>query len=199
MANYYVHLGFDWNSYKIGTVWGAATSDDYFLQYALTKNDQAPWEPALFRFRPGDDLSFRFWDLTHPAVNVDTVQLSAKVGFNSLRGAIYDRTNNPIVHVSGVDYFDWGEFTNNRTSAPKPCVQVFGGPGFDIPYKLIEAESPWGPARTCDFYRGPMGILNPGSALFPFKMSFFVGVSYDGQERRVFIADPETIIGSGRQ
>lgn len=205
MANYYVHLGFDWHSYKIGTVWGTAASNNYFLQYALTKNKQAPWEPALFRFQPGDELRFRFWDLSDPPSSAEAVQLKAWVGLNTLSGEIYNGPENPVVDVSGVDdNFTWDQFTNHETSAPRPCVRVMGGSHNDNPiyYNLTKdlVESPWRPARACKDYLGPMRIKNPGSAAFPFKMSFFVDVRYgDQEERRVFIADPETIIGSGSQ
>lgn len=208
MTKYYVHLGFDSNSYRIGSIWHTATSNDYFhLQYALTKNEQAPWEPALFRFQPGDDLYFRFWDLSDPPSSAESVQLTAWVGLNSLRGDIYKPTNNPVFddRHSG-NNVTWSKFPNHETSDSRDCVRVMGGshndPIYYNPTKDL-VESPWMPARACKDYLGPMRLKNPGSAAFAFKMSFFVGMRYGNDpkkdEWRVFVADPETIIGSGRQ
>lgn len=192
--SYYVHLGYHWNSYKIGSVWGTARSYDFNLQSALTTNNESPWGAALFQFQNGDALYFQIWDLTkNPPYDAASVSVVGNIGINSLDGTIFNKDSPPQVVDLGTG-LSWGTFQNDSDSAPHPCIEFHPKP-FAPPPKL---ESPWGSAHLQFSSVGPLTLKNLEKHSIPIEMSFFVEVSFNG-ERRVFVEDPETIIGSGSQ
>ena len=188
MANYYIHLGFDWNSYLIGSVWGSTSGTNRWLQYALTTNPSGPaWGPALFQFEPNDTLSFRIWCLT----SLSNYTVTGNVAMNALESDPATGIVEKYTSRSGL------------VDATKSASLVWepGGAWLDLTANMAasSAPSPWG--RSAGYSTntiGPMTLLNPNSPADPFNYKLNFELSVTGAAgTRVFISDPETRIGSG--
>lgn len=193
MTDYYVHLGYDWNRYKIGSVWGTSTSNDFDLQCALTTNSDPPWKAALFQFQNKDVLHFQIWDLTKNPQYDAIPAVVGKIGINSLDGKVFDQDRASHVVTLG-NGLSWGTFENDTKKTLNPCIEFHPVPGTPHP----QLKSPWGSAYLEFSPVGPLTLLDPGRHSVPIEMSFFLEVTVGG-ERHVFVEDPETIIGSGSQ
>jgi hypothetical protein len=200
---YYIHIGYDYNSYKLGSVWGNENPNEtsfYWLQYALTSGSSAtsPWTGTLFQFNENDQVYFQIWDLTDwgptvPQLSQVCVNLFY-IAVNQLSGEFFSSTSVPV-SVSA----------SNRTLAWSSTD----------PSSIIEAQdlsltvpspnpilSPWGDSSFITSSTiGPLTIT--GSSSMSFKLSFKLSFTYTATGKppgtpRIFIADPETTIGSGR-
>jgi hypothetical protein len=198
MAQYYVHLGYDWNRYKIGSVWGTSTSNDFDLQCALTTNKEPtstkpPWQGALFSFKSGDSLYFQIWDLTKKPRYAVPGSVKASIGLNSVDGKTIFHKDSKVVELG--TGLSWSTFDDNGKSAPNPCIGF--APELDHSHRR---QSPWGSAFPRSSWVGPLTLLDPEPHSIPIdiEMNFFMEVTV-GRECRVFVEDPETVIGSGSQ
>ena len=195
MADYLVHLGYDWNSYTLGSVWRAATSTDYWLEYALTQIVSTPSIPALFQFSAGDQLFFRIWDLTQYPANTSPCPFSVSggIGLNTLgAGAvIYDSATAPVDVSTSNNTLAWSIINNNQPFIAFSTISMAPNP----------SSSPWAPCMfASDNTLGPLTITATDN--IDFKMNFQLQVTFSpvGADPiiKVFFADPETRIGSGR-
>ena len=178
MANYTLHLGFNWNSPLIGSIWGDKTiSEEYrFLQYALA---DAGGNPAWFQFQIGDVLSVKIWDLTS---SPSTKDLMLSMSFAALEAG-EPSTYAPSTLV---------------TSDAAESLQSDGGPWYLLFTSVSGAvngtgsDGPWGESRFV-YAAGPLTF----SASSSYKLSFSLkAVSPGNGDARVFISDPEVIVGS---
>jgi hypothetical protein len=184
MADYTLHLGYNWNGTLVGSIWGRTTSDYRFLDYALADEQNRPW---WFQFLVNDNLYVRLWDLSSSAappagawllnmslgpLDAGSTQTYNPSTYMSLNGSasVETRDTNPYLQLSSFRF----------TFSPSDPV-----------------TSPWGPARGLSNVVGPLTFTGE----LAFKLSFYlaVTVTIDGdRDTRVFISDPETRIGSGR-
>ena len=189
MTNYYVHLGFDWSSYLVGSVWGSSPGTNRWLEYAVTTSATGPeWGASLCQFQPNDTLSFRIWCLSI----LSKYTVSGYVGMNALAldpgtGIVPKYTSDSgLVSLSGSSSLVWSQ----------------GGESLDLTANMAAGPdpSPWG--RSAGYNTnaiGPLTFLNPNKDSlepFYFKMNFKLSVTANTTTRE-FISDPETRIGSG--
>ncbi|HEX4417452.1 MAG TPA: hypothetical protein VH165_06105 [Kofleriaceae bacterium] len=177
MAKWYVHLGFQWGSPLIGSVWNLGhESDEYrFLQYALSQ-DQAGHTPAWFNFQVGDVLYFFIWNLGQPSS--PPTPSTFNLGFSYLDSAA---TYDPSTFVNLPNPDAWSEqqtangssYLQNKSfsdSAPSNC--------------------PWGSYGSSYTVTGAVQF----QASVTGKLSFYLEVD-SGSDSQTFISDPEVIIG----
>lgn len=213
MTAYYIHLGYDFKSYTIGSVWkGSSTNTNYWLQYCLATNQTinqtgAAWNPALFQFLNNDTIYFKIWDLTDYS-NPDDISIAVDASGNSgiglcqTTGTVYTNTNSPI-DISKASGLAWNQDSkvNNNWYIKFNSFSMSAA---------SQQQSPWGQSNFSSTNTiGPMRVwVAPpsGSTTTPsmsFKMSFrlYVGYSTDAitYNYETFTADPETALGSGRQ
>ena len=202
MSNtYYIHLGYDFYSYVMGTVWGngANQTGNRWLQYCLTagSSGSSPWTPALFQFSTGDLLYFKIWDLsqypTGTVLNQICVDSSggSGVGLNTTTGTPYDSGTSPV-SADGTTLI-WND------AQPKPHIYFA-----QINMQAETGPSPWGSSMfSSSNLIGPMTITGTGN--MSFKLNFKLQASYNSDPNgiqpptvKTYIADPEGTVGSGR-
>jgi hypothetical protein len=184
MANYTLHLGYNWNSPTIGSIWTTESGTFRFLQYALADGNGAP---AWFQFQPDDELYVQAWDLssTAPVPSAWSLDMSLSP-LDAGPTATYD----PATYLS---------FTSATATVQSQTVGVMTESylqfsSFDFHYGSY--TSPWGPCRgQSSSPLGPLTFLRASS----FKLSFSLSAtaSHDGDRTtEVFLSDPEVIVGS---
>lgn len=178
MANYTLHLGFNWNSPLIGSIWGdGALSDEYrFLQYALANDAD---KPAWFQFKIGDVLSVMIWDLTSSPSVKDLMLSMSFAALEAGETSTYDPGT--LVTSSAAESLqsDDGHWYLRFTSVDG-AVTTSGTTG------------PWGDSRFV-YTAGPLTF----SANSNYKLAFSLRVvNPNNGNARVFISDPEVIVGS---
>lgn len=222
MATYCVHLGFDWKSYLIGTPWRSdGLPSSYWLQYALTSSSDYT-VARLWKFIPSDTFNIVIWDLTAwasgetPYTGENTISIQGGVGANSLDGkAIYGPApdgqppGTPPNVLKASYQCGWANYGGDAT---KPYIQFPppppppSSPPSSPPSPIVMSypsglESPWGPASGMS--QGTSGVIANvifvGGSPLNYKLNFELQVSYNGSSDNIFIADPETYIGSGKQ
>jgi hypothetical protein len=177
MANYTLHLGFNWNSPTVGALWGGTDTDYRFLQYALADTGS---HAHYFTFDQNDTFSAVIWNLSaEPLPSSTRYQLAISLSSLVAPAQTYRPTNYLTLpssatqsSLSGKDYF---QFTS---------ISFADGP--------VEG-SPWGTAQqrsTSDL--GPMTFTIANAR---FKLSFKLTVTW-ADDTRVYISDPEVIVGS---
>lgn len=179
MATWYVHLGFQWGSPFIGSVWDPNhASDKYrFLQYALAK-DQAGDTAAWFNFQVGDSLNFFIWDLG-PASSSSPMPSTLNMSFSYLDTAeVY--TPGSLVQVSNTS--DWSALGKNGN----PYLQSTSFNGSP------PSNCPWGRYSSGYSVKGGVRFDKPVQC----KLSFYLEVDCGSNDPQIFISDPEVIVGS---
>jgi hypothetical protein len=180
MANYTLHLGFNWNSPLIGSIWSReGVNESYrFLQYALA-SDQG--SPAWFQFSTGDTLSVVVWDTSTSPV---AMGLDLAMGLSYLTAS---ETYNPSLYLSL-----GGAATAQQASYNQQYYLEFsslsGGP------QKTPSTSPWG---SCSSWYQPGGPVTFTGAI-NCKLSFrLIAAPVGGASpAQVYISDPEVIVGS---
>lgn len=206
MATYYLHYGFDCNSYTIGSVWGSSLggggtisgTNYYWLQYALTTNSSAsstaPWAPALFNFQSGDTLQFVIWDLTQWTSPPPKIVVVAYLALNELDGT-------PFTSFSA---------SSSLTKDQNDSYYVF--PEIKFSYPVPESSSsvlPNSPVGSASGVSGVLGALTMTSDVAGgFIMNFCVEVVQEIDNdspppttkyvTKLFVSEPEAYIGSGK-
>lgn len=183
MANFTLHLGFNWNSQLIGSIWGSASpSGEYrFLQYALAAPDgRAAW----FQFAKGDVLSVMIWDLSSaPALR----ELALSMSFSALEvGPVTTYAPSELVTSGDAESLTAAD-GNGYLSFNSITSAVSGGGG--------GSQGPWGPSAF---------VYAAGSFTFAadasYKLSYLLRAanarSGGSEPARVFVSDPEVIVGS---
>jgi hypothetical protein len=179
MAVYTVHLGFNWNSPLIGSFWnseGAAT--ERFLQYAISTSSGAP---AWFQFAAGDSLSFEIWDLSSVQQQPGGPAFGMGVSFSPLEGSSSTIQPSDVVSAAQSVATTTSRVIDDRKQYGLQFASVVSSAG---------GSCPWG--TSVGHYRAGSIEL---TAQRSYKMSFYLKISYAG-ENRVFISDPEVIVGS---
>jgi hypothetical protein len=179
MAVYTVHLGFNWNSPTIGAFWSSkGPSDDRFLQYELGTSGQAP---AWFHFVQNDSLTFELWDLSASRQEPGGPAIGLALSFSPLDAG----TSQTIAPVSLV---------SASAAAAVSTRQVAGRQESYLDFTSIVSTSggacPWGPS-VGHYGAGTIEL----TAIQSYKMSFCLKASYSGVAR-IFLSDPEVIVGS---
>lgn len=183
MANYTIHLGFNWNSPTIGSIWSSESTDYRFLQYALAG---ANGSPAWFQFSVDDTFSVVIWDLSSLSPIPDAWSLSMSL-------AALD-AGTPQTYVPS-------DLLGLSPDASEGSKSVNGQPENYFSFESIsfsygpDNRSPWGTCRGQSSSLGPVSF----SAVASFKLSYSLQVTADNEgtrETRVFISDPEVIVGS---
>lgn len=187
MANYTLHLGYNWNGPPVGSLWTADPSSYRFLDYALA---DASGAPAWFQFQEDDDLYIQLWDLSSRTSPYPS-QFACNLSLGSL-DAQSPGTYDPSTYLN----------LNNVASVESMSVDGRTNSYLQISsFQLTVSES--GP-YTCPWqvYRGytiPVGPLTFTTDLVC-KLSFYLKATaeHDGTRAdQIFISDPETRIGSG--
>lgn len=182
MAVYTVHLGFNWNSPLIGSFWNSeGASTERFLQYAISTSSGAP---AWFRFAAGDSLSFEVWDLSSAQLQPGGPAFGMGVSFSPLEGSASTIAPTDVVSAA-------------QSVATTTSRVIDGQKQYGLQFASVVSVSgggaggcPWG--TSVGHYRAGSIEL---TAQQSYKLSFYLKVSYSG-ENRVFISDPEVIVGS---
>jgi hypothetical protein len=192
MTQYYVHLGYDYYGYLIGSVWGTDPRSNYWLQYCMTTGPSGNVNSAAanFQFKTNDQLYFKIWDLSaYPSgttlsqISVDASQ--SGIGVNMTTGAAFKSTDEPVGVVSNSN-LGWA-LTNDKNYIAFTAITMGNA----------TSSSPWGQCRFASSNTiGPMTITGTGNTSF--KMSFRIRAGYNS-DWKTYIGDPETTIGSGRE
>ncbi len=180
MASYTLHLGFDWNSPIIGSIWGTSGGTTYrFLQYALEGGS----DPAWFQFQLDDTLSIVIWDLTTtpvpgtPALDLafSPLDLTGDAASTLVPSTLVDcATAANAVTGHGNNYLTFTSI-NTVTTAES-------------------AKGPWSDSRTT-YTAGPLTFTTKDYTTY--KLSFRLGfTARNGGGTKIFISDPEVIVGS---
>jgi hypothetical protein len=176
MANYTLHLGFDWNSPLIGSIWkpDALTESYRFLQYALADNKGAP---AWFQFYQGDTFSVIVWDLSSSPVSVN---LTLEMAISETDAA---ETYNPTEYLTLTNVASVQKSGQYYLSFPNPS-----GP------QSSTLQGPWG---TSTAWYSDAGLVTFKANNFTCKLSFRLSASpKSGGSDQVYLSDPEVIVGS---
>jgi hypothetical protein len=189
VANYILYLGFDWNSPPIGSIWATEGTDYRFLQYALANDAGAP---AWFRFAAGDTFTVVVCDLSESApVPVPEIGLSMSIS-----------ALDPV--ASGSQTYEPATMLTLPPSVRAGSTNVSGRTEYYFTFSAVELAygpgvtcPPWGPCRgTSTNTLGPVTFSRDNSS---FKLSYRLEATrtYGGdRESRVFVSDPEVIVGS---
>jgi hypothetical protein len=180
MASYTLHLGFNWNSPIIGSTWGdGSTSGEYrFLQYALARQDGAP---AWFQFVKNDVLSVTIWDLSSAPSLKD---LALSMSFSALEAGEVS-TYAPGTLVTSGDARSLTAGNGDPYLSFDSVTGVVGAGG---------SGGPWG-ASSFVYAAGSFTFAADAS----YKLSFLLRAAQarsDGSPARLFVSDPEVIVGS---
>lgn len=179
MANYTLHLGFDWNSPLIGSIWkpGVLTESYRFLQYALADNKASP---AWFQFCQGDTFSVIVWDLSSSPV---PMTLTLDMAISETDAA---ETLNPTEYLTltNVNALQNSKDAQYYLSFPNPS-----GP------QSSSLQGPWG---TSTAWYSDAGLVTFKANNFTCKLSFRLTAAprSGGSPAQVYISDPEVIVGS---
>lgn len=222
MTTYYLHYGFDWNSYTIGTVWGATLSEGgskttlsgnstYWLQSALTNSQDGPWASSLFNFQSGDSLYFVVWDLTQWREDLTEESEDSTPDLPNLDVRGYLALNAP----DGAAFTEELTLANNLKRCTSTSDQTYISFSVQMSYPAPKAP-PGAPQNT------PLGARASGcgsNTLGPLtisinsddsdKRSSSIGCSiimnfcleiFNGKDEttRFYVAEPEAYIGSGK-
>ncbi len=183
MANYTLHLGYNWNSPTIGAIWTTESSTFRFLQYALANASGAP---AWFQFQPGDDLYVQAWDLSSTAPIPSAWGLDMSLSpLDAGPTATYD----PSTYLS----FSSSTATVQSKTVGGRTDSYLQFSSFGFQYGSY--TSPWGRCRGQSSSLGPLSFQSPLS----FKLSFSLSATAsNGGDRitEVYLSDPEVIVGS---
>ena len=187
MADFTLHLGYNWNGPTIGSIWTTESSTLRFLQYALADADGAP---AWFQFQAGDNLYVRIWDLSSEAPIPSAWSL--KLSLSPL-DAGPPETYDPSTYLS---------FSSSLATVQSATV---GGSTSsylqlsNVSFHYGSYTGPWGACRgQSSILLGPLSFTSPLSLKLSFSLSATVSNNGD-LLTEVFVSDPETIIGSGSQ
>lgn len=179
MAVYTVHLGFNWNSPLIGAFWSSkGPSEDRFLQYELGTSGEAP---AWFHFLQNDSLTFELWDLSTARQEPGGPAIGLALSFAPLdAGTSQTIAPSSLVDASAAAVVSTREVIDRQESylSFSTIVSASGG------------TCPWG--RSVGHYSAGTIEL---TATQSYKMSFCLKASYSGVAR-IFLSDPEVIVGS---
>jgi hypothetical protein len=181
MANYTLHLGFDWNSPTIGSIWTGTTNETYrFLQYAVADGNELP---AWFQFQPDDVLNTVIWDLSTSVTAQMNVELSMSFGPLDA-GTIQTYDPSSLVSFQGSVATTSHKTVNSLSESYLSFTNIVAASGKDSP--------PWGPCQ---------GSYSVGSisfnAIASYKLSFYLKASPGGLiTPRPYVSDPEVIVGS---
>lgn len=181
MSNSYIlHLGFNWNSPTIGWIWDPGASSSYrFLQYALARADGTA---AWFQFTAEDTLRVKIWDLS-PSSAPQLSSFAVNLSLSPLddTGPAQSYTPSDYLTFDGANAVSLLDGTNPYLAL---VTHQFTYDGLPSP--------PWGTARGSSTVLGPVTF----SAAAQLKLSFYLKI-HCGSDSKVFISDPETIVGSG--
>lgn len=181
MASYRLHLGFDWNSPIIGSIWGTPGSTSYrFLQYALEEVS----DPAWFQFQVNDTLSIVMWDLSSapiegtPALDLAFSPLDAGDAAPTLvPSTLVDYASGIATSTTtheGNNYLAFTAINTTTTSSP--------------------TKGPWSESRVT-YNAGPLTFNTKDYTTY--KLSFRLAfTASQSRETKIFISDPEVIVGS---
>jgi hypothetical protein len=200
MAQYTLHLGYNWNSPRIGSIWTPQSLNNRFLQYALSQaTDTGTDEPAWFNnIQSADVFSIQLWDLSSspapiPSAWVLKLGLSNVSAVQAGTAATYDpSTYMAYPDTASVQPLSLGSMTSHYLEISS----------FDLSYSRSDSYSgPWGPCRGRSGLYSPLSFTPPEGTLLPFnfELSFAleVTVTSDGDRvTQVFLSDPEVIVGS---
>lgn len=183
MSNFTLHLGFNWNSPAIGAFWSnaAIAENGRFLQYALSDQNAAP---AWFQFASNDAIAVDIWDLSSSSAPIGDLVLALSMAFS------------PLDANSGSAYVP-STLVDAQGTATQATQQVQGSAQPFLKFDAISSaqgkSSPWGACRG-HYTAGSLKM----SAASSYKLSFClrVGLSGSGEPTRVFVSDPEVIVGS---
>jgi hypothetical protein len=186
MALYTLHLGFNWNSPLIGSIWGTGNVPEpyRFLQYALAAGDGET--PSWFQFDENDQLSVTVWDLSPSPVPM-ALDLAMSLSYCDA-----PQTYNPS------DYWDVGQSVTHSPENGQyyfTYTNISGGPTSTL------SKSPWGDCyakytATVPTQTGFVTFTNNVRCKLSFRLKAVA--SGTGNALQVYLSDPEVIVGSGR-
>jgi len=184
---WYAHLGFQWGSPYIGSIWGNPSPDYRFLQYALAQDEEGKTPAWFTTFNQDDTLSFFVWNLPPCTPSTPTptpTSIILKLGFSSLDAAeAYNPTDVVLVETpkgSGRDGWKY-----------EPTYLQWTSPSFESTPTPPSSGCPWGDHYTGYSVPGRVKFMTPEQC----KLSFCLKV-YCGSDSQTSISDPEIIIGS---
>ncbi len=182
MASYKLHLGFDWNSPIIGSIWGSPGTTSYrFLQYAL----EGASDPAWFQFQVNDTVSIVMWDLTsEPVAGTPALDLAFSP-LDAVGGAPTTLAPSTLVDYGvGIATSASTDQGNNYLAFTSINTVTASQP----------AQGPWSESRTT-YNAGPLAFNTKEYTTY--KVSFRLAfTARQTGETKVFISDPEVIVGS---
>jgi hypothetical protein len=186
MSNFTLHLGFNWNSPEIGSFWGTsainAALNNRFLQYALADERGAP---AWFQFAAGDGLAVELWDLSSPTTTpAGEVVLALAMGFAPLEAGP-QQAYDPMTLV------------DPQGAAVPATLAVDGRREPYLDFSAISSAAgksgPWGACRG-HYVAGAIALRS--AADYKLSFSLRAALSGSGLTPRLFVSDPEVIVGS---
>jgi hypothetical protein len=186
MAQYILHLGYDWSSRLIGSLWTTASSSYRPLQYALAGSDGET--PAWFEFQQGDALNVQLWDLSSPQTVVPSEwQLNMSLASLSAGSA---GSEDPSTYLS------FGSSVSVQSKVVGALTNPYLDLG-DINFSFGSYKSPWGTCRgQSTGVLGPLTFTQETS----FELSFYLAVTAMTRDSdritQVFVSDPEVIVGA---
>lgn len=183
MSTYTLHLGYDWNSPLIGSIWTGQPLNMRFLQYALSTSSGAP---AWFRFQPNEPLNVMIWDLSSTSAPMPSTW--------SLRMALspLDAGSSTTVTYNPSSYMTYPDFASVQPDGANWYLQFLNN--FTPDMEPSSPQGPWGGSN-----RGHSKTFKPVSFTKSLncKLSFWLSVTApNASAPEIFISDPEVIVGS---
>lgn len=178
MSAFTLHLGFNWNSPLIGSIWDTSPSQYRFLQYALAEGSV----PAWFQFEADDVVAVVIWDLSS-GDGAMTVGLSMSFGplvvpASTTKVASYNPTGLVSGSTTSVEHY----------SNDQPYL------AFNSISQSKRSDCPWG-AASASYDAGTITMSGDRR----YKLSFLVRAVPSGGsgQSQSYLSDPEVIVGSG--
>jgi len=181
MSTYTIHLGFNTNSPLIGSIWdtGNGNQNYYFLQYAVAHGEPSnPGGAAQFKFKTGDAIYVVVWDLSSSPVPMDCI-LDMALSSLDAPPQTYDPSS----------YMSLGNVASATDTSPYYLQFSLFVP------KNTSESSPWGPCSSWYTSTGSISFTAKINCKLSFRLS--AEPSGGGGSKRVYITDPEVIVGSG--
>lgn len=180
MADYTLHLGFDWNSPRIGTLFGESSSQARFLHFELQSSDG---QAASFtEFMVDDNLYIQVHCMSGAESEMKLELVTIAFGPLDVDGSESFTTITPgQIVLGGTPAEVDGQAVLQLSAEPAPLT-----------------TSPWGTPQKSWVTRPPfVTFLGSASSLGRFEMGFWINVQSQGSVSRIFTGDPEVIVGSG--
>lgn len=172
---WYIHLGFNWSSPIIGSVWKNEPTEYRFLQYALAKHKDGT-VPAWFKFDVNDSVYFYIWDL---GSSKSYSPSALNIGFSELSSATADA---PDTYVDW-DTSQWSTETQDKSKGNYGSTYLQATPSSGT----SGVTCPWD-SSSASYSVTAYVKFNKACQC---KLSFYLDVN-----DRAFISDPEVIVGS---